>query len=151
MNWNSSDRFVILDLDGSVADLTHRLPLIQGEKKEWDLFHAACSDDKPIWPIIVLVRLLSSRGLKIIIVTGRPYSSEETTRSWLRGHSVPFDYLFMRPTDNHWLDSHLKQEILWNELPPTEQISYVLEDRNQVVEMWRRNGLTCLQVADGDY
>ena len=27
----------------------------------------------------------------------------------------------------------------------------VLDDRNQVVKMWRENGLTCLQVAEGDF
>ena len=29
--------------------------------------------------------------------------------------------------------------------------SIVLDDRKQVVDMWRSLGLTCLQVADGDF
>ena len=27
----------------------------------------------------------------------------------------------------------------------------VFDDRIQVVDMWRQNGLTCFQVADGDF
>jgi hypothetical protein len=30
-------------------------------------------------------------------------------------------------------------------------IEYVLDDRNQVVDMWRSIGLICLQVAEGDF
>lgn len=30
--------FVIVDIDGTVADLRHRIHFIEGEKKDWDSF-----------------------------------------------------------------------------------------------------------------
>lgn len=34
---------------------------------------------------------------------------------------------------------------------PTKEILCVLDDRNKVVKMWRELGLTCLQMAEGDF
>ena len=32
-----------------------------------------------------------------------------------------------------------------------DNVAMVFDDRQQVVDMWRDNGLTCFQVADGDF
>ena len=41
----------------------------------------------------------------------------------------------------HWLDT----------LVDKDDIFAVFDDRQQVVDMWRKNGLTTFQVADGDF
>ena len=59
----------------------------------------------------------------------------------------------MRPTDDyhHYMkDSDLKQ--MWlDTLVDKDDVFAVFDDRQQVVDMWRQNGLTCFQVADGDF
>ena len=46
-------------------------------------------------------------------------------------------------------DSDLKQ--MWLDTIGVDTVDMVFDDRNQVVDMWRKNGLTCFQVADGDF
>lgn len=55
-------RYLILDLDGTVADLSHRLHFIQGDKKDYDSFYAAVGDDAPIDSVIHVVRSLVDLG-----------------------------------------------------------------------------------------
>ena len=52
----------------------------------------------------------------------------------------------MRNSGDRRPDVEVKQEIL--DYLPKDRIRYVLDDRDQVVDMRRKNGLTCLQVAD---
>ena len=43
----------------------------------------------------------------------------------------------------------LKQD--WLNVIKKDTVAMVFDDRNQVVDMWRKNGLTTFQVADGDF
>ena len=48
---------IIVDIDGTLADLTHRLHHIRGDgKKNWDAFHDACPNDVPIKTVVAMVR-----------------------------------------------------------------------------------------------
>ena len=53
------------------------------------------------------------------------------------------DEHYMKDSDlkQFWLDAHLNKD----------DVFAVFDDRQQVVDMWRQNGLTCFQVADGDF
>ena len=59
----------------------------------------------------------------------------------------------MRPEDKHFLpDDELKQD--WVDNDPhidKDDIFAVFDDRQKVVDMWRANGFTCFQVADGNF
>jgi hypothetical protein len=57
----------------------------------------------------------------------------------------------MRDKGNNEKDSIVKRNMFEKYIRGKYFIEYVLDDRNQVVEMWRSMGLTCLQVADGDF
>jgi hypothetical protein len=48
-------------------------------------------------------------------------------------------------------DAIVKGEIYEKNINGKYNVLFVLDDRNQMVEMWRGLGLTCLQVADGDF
>ena len=154
-------RIAIFDLDGTLADISHRLHFIQppsGLHEEnlknacdWDAFYEACDEDKPIWPIIVMAQMLAREGAQIAIVTGRSEKVIDKTLEWLRQHAIPCQKLYMRPEGDFRPDHALKKE--WYErakLKP-ENVFMVFEDRARVVPMWRELGLTCLQVKDGDY
>ena len=39
--------FIIVDIDGTIADCSHRLHYIKGEKKDWNSFFKAAGKDKP--------------------------------------------------------------------------------------------------------
>lgn len=58
--------------------------------------------------------------------------------------------LLMRPKKDNRKDSVIKKE-LFDKIKDKYNIQYVFDDRDQVVEMWRELGLTCLKVADGNF
>jgi hypothetical protein len=87
----------------------------------------------------------------IIIVSGRHDDCCSDTEVWLEAHNIPFDYLLMRPSGSSEHDYDVKQLILDELLTvvPKSQIAYVLDDRKQVVDMWKRNGLRVVVAARG--
>jgi hypothetical protein len=146
---------IICDIDGTIADCEHRKHYITTKPKNHDAFYAGVRDDKPIGKIIgVLLSLLDEpRPPSLIFVTGRPERTREDTEWWLAEylHLCPEHYqMFMRKEKDYRQDYLVKQDIL-DKYIDKSKVWIVLDDRDQVVQMWRRNGLTCLQVADGNF
>jgi len=132
---------IIYDIDGTVAKMKHRSPF------DWSRVH----EDTVNEPVADLVRECHLAGYPVFAVSGRDGSCRELTENWLRANSIPFDGLFMRPAGDSRKDNIIKNEIFENEFKGKYNIKFILDDRNQVVAMWRSLGLTCLQVADGDF
>ncbi len=142
----------IFDIDGTLADLSHRLHLIQGETKDWDAFYKASYDDAPIWEVISIARALHSAGHIIVYSTGRAEAIRKTTNDWFKKYRVPFGPLFMRKDGDHREDNVVKSELLDNILGVFDQVmGGVFEDRQQVVDMYRARGIRVFQVAKGDF
>ena len=142
----------IFDIDGTLADCSHRLHYISGEHKDWDAFYKECVNDKPIMDVMEILWALQESGSKIIYVTGRPITYMDETMEWLQkyvGNRVVA--LFMRKDGDHREDYIIKKEIYEEDIKDYMLIDGVFEDRKQCVDMWRSLGLTCYQVADGNY
>lgn len=142
----------IFDLDGTLANIEHRLHHIKGEKKDWDAFFAACVKDEPIRQTIDVLNALAIADGWIIISSGRSDIVRKETLDWLRVNGVDYDHLIMRKHGDHRPDEVIKEEWLTqNFFGPRENIVAVFDDRKRVVDMWRRNGLVCYQVAEGEF
>jgi phosphatidate phosphatase APP1 len=150
----------ISDIDGTVANIEHRLHFIKGKDKDWDCFFAACPDDAPIPETIELLKLLSRANLslinspKIIYITGRDENTRTETQNWLNRNGCPVGPLYMRKSGDHRPDDVIKSEILdklLNNGLDKESILGVFEDRANVVKMWRKRGLKVYQVNEGDF
>ena len=143
----------IFDIDGTIADLTHRLPFILREPKAWDSFFMAAAEDKPIFEVISVARALFDVDHKILMVTGRSEISREITVKWLAKYRVLYEKLYMRAADDHREDNIVKSELLDKVLQdyPKVKIGGAFEDRQQVVDMYRERGLRVFQVAKGDF
>ena len=62
------------------------------------------------------------------------------------------DILYMRKQGDYTPDDELKESWYMNMSEEDKlRLVCIFDDRNKVVEMWRRLGLTCLQVAKGDF
>ena len=85
----------VIDLDGVVADVRHRLQHIEGAAKDWVAFFAGIPDD-PVLPEgrAVVDRLATDHEL--IYLTGRPERTRSDTEAWLRQHRLPHGTLIMR-------------------------------------------------------
>ena len=142
---------VVFDLDGTLALIEHRRHFVNGDRKSWQRFFAACVDDEPNAPVIQLARMLAERrDLTLICFSGRSDEVRAETLAWLDQHvgSDVFSEVRMRRAGDYTPDDELKQS--WAK-PILERILFTVDDRDKVVAMWRRLGVTCLQVADGDF
>lgn len=87
----------------------------------------------------------------VIVMSGRDSSCRNETVAWLNKHYIPFDHLFMRPEKDMRPDNIVKAELFDKYVRDNFDVKFVLDDRQQVVDMWRAMGITCLQVAPGDF
>jgi len=133
---------IICDIDGTIAQMKNRGPY------EWDKVHY----DIPKWEIIDIIRLFKWRGIKIILMSGRDGSARKLTKQWLDNYEIEYDDLIMRTAGDMRKDSIVKRELYDNHILGKYYIKFVLDDRDQVVNMWRQElGLTCVQVAEGNF
>ncbi|MDX5412888.1 MAG: hypothetical protein LPK02_07555 [Rhodobacterales bacterium] len=166
---------VIFDIDGTLADASHRLhyitpPLDQFErekfKKNWDAFLSAeeVVKDTPILQTWAIMESLLEQGYRMIFITGRPEHQREATWGWLtdeecwtRSNCASFlltsaDHrLYMRSNGDRRPSSVVKEEGLMRARADGYNPILVFEDRADDTAMWRRNGLLCCQVAEGNY
>jgi hypothetical protein len=147
-------RMIIVDIDGTVSKVGDRINCITNGNKDWDSFYARCVEDEPIQTIIDLVYNLFICGHDIIFCTGRSESVRKETLAWIY-ENFPKKFmvtdLLMRPNGDYRHDTETKIESCSNSGIMLQEIEFVLEDRNSMVEKWRSLGVTCLQVADGDF
>jgi predicted kinase len=136
---------VLVDIDGTVADMGSRFAF------NWDKVH----QDQPKFPIIRLVKALKTANYQIIFFSGRDAVCRNQTLVWLCEHFgwQPSDFeLFMRPHKDQRKDSIVKKEMFEQFIEGKYFVDFVIDDRQQVVDMWRKEiGVTCLQVDYGDF
>jgi len=153
---------VICDLDGTLADLNHRLHYIKNDdgtmkprkERDWDGFNKACVDDAPYEDVIEILnsfcRAKLLGGRTFYILSGRNDVVRAETVQWLQKHvrgDCDYDtHLIMRKADDRRPDTEVKLEMV-RELGLTpDDVLCILDDRQCVVDMWRENGFRCLQV-----
>lgn len=147
----TNPRLVISDLDGTLADIEHRLPFIHRERPDWTAFFLACPGDRPIENTITVVRTLHLAGYEVVIASGRGEVARDATIDWLARHQVPWNRLILRSSGDTRHDDEVKTEMVReHHLDPADTL-VVLEDRASVVQAWRRLGFHVFQVADGDF
>jgi hypothetical protein len=145
---------VIFDIDGTLAIIDHRRHFVEGKgskatDEDWRNFYAACVDDEPNWPVILMNQLLFDNGYRVIIFSGRSKEVERETLDWLKRFDVRYHKIFMREEKDFLPDEKLKKK--WLAKVQKNRVLVVFDDRQKVVDMWRRAGLTCFQVAPGGF
>jgi phosphoglycolate phosphatase-like HAD superfamily hydrolase len=136
----------IFDLDGTLADVTHRRQFVATKPRNWKAWDAAQPRDPVHEPVAHLARTLKAAGMDIVIASGRNSDSRANTVEWLERHNIPFDALFMRASGDFRADDIIKEEILAEIREAGWEPQAVVDDRRRVVEMWRRNGLFVFDV-----
>lgn len=90
---------------------------------------------------------------KVFIVTGREGTPEivAATKEWLAKHDIKVDELFFRPVKDYSPGAECKKKIYEDNIKGKYNVQFVLEDNYKCVEMWREQGLTCLQPNEGKF
>lgn len=149
-------RAVIFDMDGTMADVSHRVHHLDGEKN-WRAFHDAMEHDPPVEAIVTLAKIVKSaringEKLAVIIVTARHDDPryEAMTREWIELHDIEADRIYMRADSDTRPDYIVKAEMLEKILDDGYEPFLAVDDRPEVVAMWRAHGITTLQCAPDD-
>lgn len=160
---------IVCDLDGTLCNVEHRRHFVRpvepvGElkveqdgsvevkpfKKNWMAFYEGIKDDTlNKWCRDILTSF--SLACPIVLCSGRGQEYENQTVEWLMRHDIEFDELFMRQRKDSRKDSIVKEIILDFEILTRYEPHFFIDDRSQVVEMWRKRGYVCLQCDEGNF
>ena len=144
-----AEEIVIFDIDGTLADVSERLYHIKKKPKDWDAFFRGIPQDKAIHSMVRLCNILHASGIRIILCSGRNEQHRTETIEWLAKQGVNYHELILRRVEDRRSDVVVKREMLAG--LDRNKILFVVEDRSGVVEMWRSEGLVCLQCAPGEF
>lgn len=131
----------LVDIDGTIAHMTERSPF------DWD----RVGEDLPILPAIQQVNGLKELGYTIVLMSGRDEVCRSETEAWLTKHGIRYDHLFMSPNEDRRKDYVVKREMFERHVRGRFLIEGVIDDRTQVVRMWRQMGLYVCQVSYGNF
>lgn len=132
----------LFDIDGTLALRRRRSPY-DWRRADSDVVNSA---------VATVLRSVHLAGLAIVYLSGRPEEARAITEDWLTENVGVIGPLFLRPSGDARRDAIVKREIYERHLRQHHEVVMVFDDRDQVVRMWRDElGLTCFQVADGDF
>ncbi|EKY19492.1 AAA family ATPase [Capnocytophaga sp. oral taxon 326] len=133
---------VICDLDGTLSLLNGRDP-----------YNAAtCDNDLLNEPVAATLKMAKQQGYQVILLSGREDKFREPTVRFLDKHQIGYDLLLMRTSNDFRKDNIIKRELFEGEIQGKYFVEFLLDDRNQVVDMWRKDlHLPCFQVNYGDF
>ena len=133
---------VICDLDGTLSLLNGRDP-----------YNAAtCDNDLLNEPVAAALKIAKQQGYQVILLSGREDKFREPTVRFLDKHQIGYDLLLMRTSNDFRKDNIIKRELFEGEIQGKYFVEFLLDDRNQVVDMWRKDlHLPCFQVNYGDF
>jgi hypothetical protein len=141
---------VLVDIDGTLADVTHRVHHVRGAgKKDWHRFFQAMHQDEPNQVVMDWVKNLAPE-YEVIVVSGRPDNYRKVTERWLAEHGIEYSALYMRRAQDRRPDDIVKREILHKQIGK-DRVAFVIDDRASVCRMWRSEGLRTFQVAEGNF
>jgi predicted kinase len=140
---------VVCDIDGTVADGTHRQHHLDGETKDWKTYFSLMHDDVPRMEVYnAAMDEGVSEDAELVFVSARPEDYRKETEDWLHKHGMDYMHLIMRPQGNKRPDTEVKQKVLDKYLK-NYNIVKVYDDRPAVIRMWRENGLKVEDVGNG--
>ena len=143
------EKIIIFDIDGTLADCSDRVHHLDKSPKDWNSFFEGMGSDRPNNPVVEICRAMNSSGHFILLCTGRYEKHREITENWLSNNNIPYNELRMRQNDDKRSDTEIKREMVSD--MELQDILFIIEDRERVVEMWRNLGVTCLQCDSGNF
>ena len=147
------DRVAIFDVDGTLMDIEHRRHFVTQRPKDFDAFRdpEVVMQDTPNKEIFALAKALKDAGNRIIVSTGRNKRQRATTLKQLMMNGLVFDAMYMRGDTDFRPDDELKKGFLIKMKEDGFNPVMAVDDRQQVVDMFRAEGLRVLQVDKGDF
>lgn len=151
----SLPKAILCDIDGTIAKMN-------GKRGPFEWHNVGLDDvNKPVEEFVNILDFSNwycdeyyyqdNLGVKLIFFSGRDGVCQDETIKWfkdkMRMTVTHGDNLFMRKPNDPRRDSIVKKEMYEKFIKDKYNVLFVLDDRNQVVDMWRQEiGLPCFQV-----
>jgi FMN phosphatase YigB (HAD superfamily) len=154
----------VFDIDGTLADITHRRHHVESKPKNWKAFKEGLSQDtRNEFVCDMYDHLLDIRAYEedrdtgetpfdILLCSGRGEEQREDTENWLKDKGLGgYTKLYMRGLKDYRADDVIKPE-LWEQIEEEGyEIVSMFDDRKRVVDKARELGYNVFQVAEGDF
>jgi phosphoserine phosphatase len=144
-------KVIVFDIDGTLANIEHRRGFVASKPKNFKAFNAAIPQDTPHEEIVFLAKTFYELGNRVILCSGRGEESRVVTEVQMKDFGVRFDKLFMRKEKDFRADNIVKVELLADIREQFGEPFLWFDDRKQVVDAIRDQGVKVLQVAPGDF
>lgn len=131
---------VIVDVDGTLVDVTSVRHHVLERPKDFDAFHAGAETCPPIaLTQSILADVVGAAD--IIIVTARMRRWEASTRRWLDLHLTGrYVELHMRADGDYRPDFEVKRDILAT-IRETHDVVFAIDDNPSVIALWESEGI----------
>lgn len=142
---------VVYDIDGTLANIDHRLGYVRTKPKNWAAFNAAIPHDKVNAPVAAVFHQMVDAGHAVILASGRNERSRAATEQWLAENKLRgYQKLYMRKADDFRGDDIVKQEILDEIIRDYgKKPDMWFDDRPRVVKAIRSQGVFVFDVYQG--
>lgn len=137
----------VVDIDGVLADVSHRLHHVAKRPKDWDAFFAAASRDPVLPEGLAVARELAER-YDLTYLSGRPERCRRDTERWFQKHEIPAGELLLRRPNDRRPARITKIEIL-RRMAATRRIALFVDDDFEVCSAARAAGFTVLEATWG--
>jgi hypothetical protein len=144
---------IVFDIDGTLANIEHRLDYVRSKPKNWKAFDAGIPNDKVNRSVAMMFWALQEQEIHdIVLASGRNERSRQATEQWLTHNALGgYQKLYMRKADDFRSDDIVKLEILDEIIADYgRKPGMVFDDRPRVVRAWRSQGIFVFNVYQGE-
>ena len=142
---------VCFDIDGTLANIEHRLDYVRSKPKNWKAFDAGIPNDRVNEPVAEVFDVMVMGDHDVVLASGRNERSRQATENWLLKNGLGhYAKLYMRKADDFRGDDIVKQEILDEIIADYGKKPDIwFDDRPRVVKAIRSRGVFVFDVYQG--
>jgi hypothetical protein len=131
----------VFDIDGVLADASHRQHLVEQQPRDWDsFFDAVDGDDLLEHGRALLLELAVDH--EVVLLSGRPERTRPDTEAWLTGHGIPVARLVLRADADRRRAADFKADLV-RSIGSPEDIAVIVDDDASVVDRLSGLGYRC--------
>jgi hypothetical protein len=132
----------VIDIDGVLADVRHRLRFLERRPKDWGGFFQAAPHDPPLEAGLDAVRRLAE-VYEVVYLSGRPEWCRDDTVAWFEVHDLPPGDLYLRPSGDFRPARVMKVDRL-RTLHRRAPVAVLVDDDQDVLDAARAAGFDVL-------
>ena len=133
---------VLVDMDGTLADVSSMRHYVKGDRKDFDRFHKSACLFAPVnEEVREYLRDASEMGTAVLIVTARKRMWGDLTKQWLDKHRIPYDRIYMRANNDQRKDYLVKKDILARIHSQGYNVVMAIDDNPNVIKLWESEGI----------